>query len=86
MIVLKPGVSASRAAADNRVTPDEALTAGTTDGNGVYRTEQPIPRGRGYSVIIIASGYRTVVADNGMNVPPNASNPHTVNATLRRSR
>jgi hypothetical protein len=85
-IVLKQGVSASAAASDGRVSADEALTRGTADGNGIYRTEAPVPRGQSYSVIVIAGGFRSVVADGGMNVPPNAPNPHTVNATLRRGR
>ena len=86
VIVLKPGVGANAAAADNRIGADEALTRGTTDTNGVYRTEAPVPRGQTFSVIIIASGFRTVVADNGMAVPANAPNPYTVNATVRRGR
>jgi hypothetical protein len=85
-IVLKPGVSANAAASDGRVTGDEALTRGTADANGAYRTEASVPRGQSYSVIVIAGGFRSVVADGGMNVPPNAPNPHTVNATLRRGR
>lgn len=86
VVVLKPGVSASGAAADNRISADEALTRGTTDANGVYRTEAPVPRGQTFSVIVIASGFRTLVADNGMAVPANAPNPYTVNATVRRGR
>ncbi|MDP9371632.1 MAG: hypothetical protein M3Q65_04080, partial [Chloroflexota bacterium] len=86
VFVLRPGVSANGAAADGRVAGDETLTRGVTDANGAYRTEAPVPRGQRYSVIIIAGGYRTTVSDGGMNVPPNAPNPYTVNATLRRSR
>jgi Zn-dependent metalloprotease len=86
VFILKPGITASQAAADDAVTASEVLTLGTTDDNGFYQTQQPIARGQGYSVIIIARGYRPVLADGGMQLPADASNPTTVNATLRRSR
>jgi hypothetical protein len=86
VVVLRPGLTATQAAADNTIGANEALTKGVADANGVYRTEAPLPRGQAYSVIVIAGGYRTVVADGGMNVPANAPNPFTVNATLRRGR
>ena len=86
VIVLRPGVTASQAARDNRITADEVLTSGTADGNGVYRTEAPVPRGRSYGVIVIAGGYRSVVADDGLRLPADAENPFTVDATIRRGR
>lgn len=86
LIILRPGVSASQAAADNAISASEVLTKAVTDGQGIYRSDEPVPRGQTYSVIIIAGGYRSVVADNAMNVPASAGNPHTVNATMRRGR
>jgi hypothetical protein len=86
MFVLQPTISASQAAADDTITASEVLTLGIADADGVYRTEEPIPRGQTYSVIIIARGFRPVVADAGMAVPPGASNPFPVNATLRAAR
>jgi hypothetical protein len=44
------------------------------------------PRGKIYSVIVIASGYRPIVADDGMDVPSNATNPYQVDVTLRKSK
>jgi hypothetical protein len=45
-----------------------------------------IPRGRTYSVIIIARGYRPIVADDGIDVPASAANPYQVDATMRKSK
>ncbi len=84
VFIMKPGISATQAAADDNVTASEVITLGVTDGAGVYQTQQPIPRGQAYSVIMIARGYRPIVADNGINVPADASNPHKVDATLRK--
>lgn len=86
VFLLKPGISASRAAADNALSADEVLTTGTTDANGDYRLEMPVQRGRSYGVIVIAGGYRSIVADGGMSVPGNAPNPFIANAQLRRGR
>lgn len=84
--IMKPGISASQAAADDQVTRSEVIAVALTDGNGFYQSDVAIPVGRAYSVIVIASGFRPVIADDGMNVPPGATNPFKQNATLRRSR
>lgn len=86
VFIMKPGVSASQAAADDQVTRSEIIAQAVTDGNGLYQTDVALPVGRAYSVIIIARGYRPIVADDGINIPQNAPNPFTVDATLRRSR
>jgi hypothetical protein len=86
IFILKPGVSATQAAADNNITASEVETMGVTDSNGVYQTQAPVTKGQTYSVIVIARGYRPIVADNGTNVPADATNPHRVDATLRRNR
>ncbi|MGB8647026.1 MAG: M4 family metallopeptidase [Anaerolineae bacterium] len=80
--IIKPGLTATDAAADDSVTRDEIITMGTSDANGLYQTDQAIPRGQKYSVIVIANGYRSIVADNGINLPANAQNPYQVDATL----
>jgi hypothetical protein len=86
LFVLKPGVSAAQAAADDTLTDDEVLTEAVADSDGVYQTDDAIARGRSYSVIVVAQGYRPILADRGINIPPNAGNPFQVNATLRRNR
>lgn len=86
VFILNPGVSATQAAADDSITANEVLTLGTTDSNGVYQTQAPVPFGQAYSIIVVARGFRPIVADNGITVPNGASNPFPVNATLRRSR
>jgi hypothetical protein len=45
-----------------------------------------VPRNQVYSVIVIASGYRPIVADDELEIPANAENPFPVDATLRRGR
>lgn len=83
---LKPGVSAADAAADDRVTTDEVQTYGTSDSSGVYQTNEPLKRGQNYSVIVIASGYRPIIANDGAKIPSTAQNPSILDATLRKSR
>lgn len=82
--ILKPGVTGSQAADDGALSAAEVLTSGVTDSAGVYQTRAAVPRGQTYSVIIIASGYRPVISDNGLNIGADARNPVQVNAKLRR--
>ncbi|HUP27250.1 MAG TPA: M4 family metallopeptidase [Chloroflexia bacterium] len=86
IFILRQGLSATSAAQDDEVTDDEVLTFGTADSQGRYQTEDPIQRGKRYSVIIIAGGYRPVIADNGMTVPATASNPTQIDASMRPAR
>jgi bacillolysin/thermolysin/neutral peptidase B len=84
VFVLRPGVSASQAAADDNLSAEEVLTFGTTDRSGVYQTEQAVPRNQAYSFIIVARGYRPILADGEVNIPADAANPYRVDAQLRR--
>ena len=86
VFIMKPGLSASQAAADDQVTRSEIIASALSDANGFYQTDVALPVGRAYSVIIIARGYRPIVADDGIEIPQNAANPFQVDATLRRSR
>ncbi|MCI0478868.1 MAG: immune inhibitor A, partial [Anaerolineales bacterium] len=84
--VVKPGLSATDASLDDKVTTSEVLTYGVSDANGLFQTKDAIPRGRRYSVIVLARGFRAIIADDGMQVPSTASNPFTTNANMRPSR
>jgi hypothetical protein len=84
--VLQPGVTASKAAADDNITSDEVLTFGVTDRDGVFQTDGAVPKGTRYSVIVFASGYRPILADNEVAIPNDATNPYRVDAELRRGR
>ena len=84
--VIKPGLSASDASADDKVTTSEVITYGVSDANGLFQTKDALPRGRRYSVIVLARGFRAIIADDGMQVPSTASNPFTTNANMRPSR
>jgi Zn-dependent metalloprotease len=86
IFILKPGLTATSAAADGDITDNEVLTYGTSDGEGFYETGDPVPRGQVYSVILVADGYRPVIADNGIDLPPNASNPTEIDAVMRVAR
>lgn len=86
VFIMKPGVSATQAAADDQVTRSEIIASAVTDANGLYQTDVSLPVGRAYSAIIIASGYRPIIADDAVNLPADAENPFTVDATLRKSR
>ncbi len=86
VFILKPGITATQAAADDQIKKDEVLATGVADNDGVYQTDQPVQKGQTYSVIVFARGYRPIIADNGVNVPGNANNPYPVDATLRRAR
>lgn len=84
--VIRPELSASQAAADDTLSADEVLTYGVTDRQGIYRTQEAVPRGQRYSAIVFAPGYRTIIADREVEIPANASNPYRVDAEMRRGR
>jgi hypothetical protein len=86
VFVLRAGIRARDAAADDNVTANEVEAQGVTDQSGFYRVDKSVRRGQNYSVIIIARGYRPIVADNGIELPGNATNPYPIDATMRRSR
>ncbi|MGH2592229.1 MAG: M4 family metallopeptidase [Anaerolineae bacterium] len=86
VFILQPDLSATQAARDDSITSDEVLTLGVTDAKGFYQTETAIPRGQMYSAIVIARGFRPIVADDGIDIPSNATNPFQVDATLRKGR
>jgi Zn-dependent metalloprotease len=86
VFVIKPGLSATQAVADDTITRDEVIATGTTDAKGYYQSDVAIPIGQTYSVVIIGGGFRPIVADDGVDIPSDASNPFPVDATLRRSR
>jgi Zn-dependent metalloprotease len=83
IFVLRPGITARQAAADDNLTADEVLTLGTTDRDGIYRTQTAVPRNQTYSVIIIAHGYRPILSDGEVAIPANATNPYRVDAQMR---
>jgi Zn-dependent metalloprotease len=85
VFVLIKGLSATQAAEDGTITDDEVLTSGVSDANGFYQTDASVPRGQTFSAVVIAAGYRPIIADDGIVVPANAKNPYTINATMRPS-
>jgi Zn-dependent metalloprotease len=84
VFVLRPGITARQAAADDNLAANEVLTVGTTDREGVFRTQAAVNRNQTYSVIIIARGYRPILSDGEVAIPANATNPYRINAELRR--
>ncbi len=86
VFILKLGLSATDAAADDTVSRSEVIASGTTDAQGFYRTDVAITRGQTYSAIVIARGYRSIIADDGVEVPGDATNPYEIDATMRKSK
>jgi Zn-dependent metalloprotease len=86
VFILKEGLSASDAADDDTVTRNEVIASGVSDASGFYRTDVAIPRGKTYSAIVIAKGYRPIIADDGIDIPADATNPYQVDATMRKSK
>ncbi len=86
IFIIRPELRASDVANDDTITADEVLTLGTTDRNGLYQTEAPVQRGQNYSVIVLAGGYRPIIADGEAIIPADAANPFRVDAQLRRGR
>jgi Zn-dependent metalloprotease len=86
VLILRPDITASQAAADDNVTADEVISVGVSDGNGFYQIEPPVQRGQVYSVIILAPSYRPIVADGGFEIPADAPNPSQIDAQMRRVR
>ncbi len=84
LFVLRPGITARQAAADDNLTANEVLTLGTSDREGIYRTQEAVPRNQTYSVIIIARGYRPILSDGEVAIPGDATNPYRVDAEMRR--
>ena len=83
IFIMRPGLSATDAAADDTITDDEVLTSGVSDASGLYQADAPLDRGKTYSAIVIAGGFRPIIADDGIKIPSNATDPYTINATLR---
>lgn len=86
VFIMKPGISATQAAADDQVTRSEIIAQAVSDSTGLYQTDVALPTGHTYSVIVIANGYRPIVADDGIDIPAGATNPYAIDATLRKSR
>jgi S1-C subfamily serine protease len=51
-----------------------AIGVGTTDGDGVFLVDPPIPRGGPYSVAVLGRGFRPLVGDRILAVAPDS--PH----------
>ena len=64
VIVLRPGTRAS--AVTRQTLPARFLTTATTGSDGRFRSEAPVPRGETMAVLVVASGYRTLVADEAL--------------------
>jgi Zn-dependent metalloprotease len=86
VFILKEGLSATDAAADDTVSRSEVIATGVSDASGLYQTDVAIPRGKTYSAIVIARGYRSIVADDGIDIPSDATNPYGIAVTMRKSK
>ena len=83
--ILKPGVTASQAAADGQITASEYLTEGTTDRNGKFVLKDRLPRGQTYSGIAIANGYKPIIADNAFQITNSDTDPYDLSVEMQKS-
>ncbi len=56
VFVIKPGLSATQAVADDIIMRDEVITTGTTDAKSYYQTDQAIPIGQTNNLCIVGPG------------------------------
>jgi S1-C subfamily serine protease len=84
LIVLKPGVKVGDVNSDNIASM--FLTKATSNANGGFVMEGPVPRGQKYSVIVIADGFEPLYEDGVLTTEgnvPDRYDPWGV-ITLRR--
>lgn len=72
VIIFKPGVKVAELNKDN--LGEKYLTKATTNRNGQFAMEQPIPRGKRFTVIVYADGYE-MLAENAVLSTEDANVP-----------
>jgi S1-C subfamily serine protease len=70
VIVFRPEVRSAQLAGEK--LEEQALAWGQSDGGGVFTLNRPVPRDQSYTVAVLASGYRPLVADNALVVDRDA--------------
>ncbi|KAB8140294.1 hypothetical protein F8S13_23985 [Chloroflexia bacterium SDU3-3] len=86
VFIIRPELSASQVADDGEVSDDEVLTSAVSDDDGYFRTDSSVPRGKTYSVIVLAGGYRSIVSDDGVEITSDDPNPVQIDIAMRRGR
>jgi S1-C subfamily serine protease len=69
VIVLKPGVRVKDVTKDN--IGQKYQTKATTNGQGQFQLESPVPRDKKFSVIVIADGFEPLFEDNVLSTEGN---------------
>ena len=69
VIVLKPGVRVKEITKDN--IGQKFLTKATTNSQGQFQLESPVPRDQKFSVIVVADGFEPLYEDNVLNTEGN---------------
>lgn len=56
VVLLRPGVSPREA------KREDIVAGANTDGNGLFQTRPPVPRGFKYPLVVLAQGYQQLFA------------------------
>jgi S1-C subfamily serine protease len=70
IVVFKAGLKVKDLKED--ALEDQALSWAQTDGAGVFRMEQALPRGGAHTVAVVADGYLSLVESDVLSIPLNA--------------
>ncbi len=74
----------AQASADGKLSGSEIMAQGTSDKKGNFKLDKKLPRGAAYNVIIIASGYKTITADNAFNLTAQDPDPVDLQVKLQK--
>lgn len=82
--ILQPGVSASQAAADGELSRSEVLSFATSDKRGFFALPDRVPRGSTYSAIVVASGYKNIVANSVLRITDRTPDPLELEVEMQK--
>ena len=82
--VMKPGVSADEAAADDELSRNEVLTFATSDKRGFFKLPERLEHGSTYSAIVVASGYKNIVANNVLRITTRIQDPLELDVEMQK--
>ncbi len=82
--VMQPGVSADEAAADDELSRNEVLTFATSDKRGFFKLPERLEHGSTYSAIVVASGYKNIVANNVLRITTRTQDPLELEVEMQK--
>ena len=82
--VMQPGVSADQAADDDELSRNEVLTFATSDKRGFFKLPERLEHGSTYSAIVVASGYKNIVANNVLRITTRTQDPLELDVEMQK--